>query len=792
MSIYHKTPDGIFKLVKVGLPIPKEDKEIRIKRFLSEKKDEIIEYINTHRRILLTANPASGKTTFFANLCIDHSKNKIAGRIIFCCPFLIIQEQFKESLESKGIQIDYELNHKSLKRKLKEYDKIVTSTFHSFKRLAVSLDENDTVIVDEAHAILFRYKSYENNTYNYFNDFIKSLYKTKSKIVLLTGTPRTALKNILNLMELKVVRKETSSKINIQYTNEKDSNIVLEFANNCLKQFTLNHLNIIYIKNKTKCWLFKELIEASFDVRALVLTADEKDSIAYKELVKNSQIPEGFQFLITTNVISTGANILNKNIGKALMLDETDPIEIKQFSKRFRSKPDIEVDIINPLYKEPEINLVEERYYWLKQREELRTIYQELLNKLTALQAKQTEYSKVESIRFNDLDSSPDQMINLTLDQFLTQEIYFSDQLNFTYNSNDELVNALNKFDDIMSTQVNSYCDINLTNKQIEENILTNQKDKKDELYNSFFNSPKDFLKASHNYLIRQANIYLKYKLENIINLHEFNNKPDNDVETKTNNTYFINHILTPFIEFYPYFDNYEKTIFFLKNTAPNKRTPLKVSIYFNNKFHEFFNIEIKNTKTGLTNLKLKKKQTPTSPTDKFTVQFLKLTFNYLVSNDYINYDDFLIFLLKKEILLPSQLKTPLNFPYDELEFDSKSKVLSFASKSFVNGLSRSIFKLSKKQLYRYDKNKNRKAAYMFTSGFPKNIDEGNIFEGSNLLHEKENSIVYEYSEITNQHDFYNLNNSKRILTNTYGLTNDILDYKYYEMYGETLMKYFL
>lgn len=56
---------------------------------------------------------------------------------------------------------------------------------------------------------------------------------------------------------------------------------------------------------------------------------------------------DNIQWLITTNIISIDANIKNKNIGKALMINKYSPVEIKQFSKRFRYKLDIDVDIIN-------------------------------------------------------------------------------------------------------------------------------------------------------------------------------------------------------------------------------------------------------------------------------------------------------------------------------------------------------------------------------------------------------------------------------------------------------------
>jgi len=71
----------------------------------------------------------------------------------------------------------------------------------------------------------------------------------------------------------------------------------------------------------------------------------------YLNIAKNSTIPEDIQFIITTNVISVGTNIFNTNIGGIAMINEYDPIEIKQFSKRFRKMKNLKIDIANKFSK---------------------------------------------------------------------------------------------------------------------------------------------------------------------------------------------------------------------------------------------------------------------------------------------------------------------------------------------------------------------------------------------------------------------------------------------------------
>lgn len=760
--------------------MPPIKKEIEITQYLSEKKDEIFEFINEHKRVLLNANPASGKTTLFADLCIEHSKNNKSGRIIFCCPFLIIQEQFKERLESSGIQINFELNGKSSSYKLHSSHKIITSTFHSFYKISNQLNKNDIIIVDEAHAILFKYPK-SPNSYTYFTKFSNSIYKSDAKLILMSGTSKSALSALFNLSELKIKRNEIPSKINIQFSNEKDSNIVLAFAELCLKSFDHTHLNIIYIKNKTKCYLFRDLIEQTLHVKALTLTSLEKDSEDYKTLITKSIIPLKYQFLITTNVISTGTNILNQRIGKALMLNENNPSEIKQFCKRFRRKKDIEVDVINPIYDKPEIDLKEERKYWTDQRDEIRKVYKKLLKSLKKIKVRQEEYDTVEYIEYNNHGSSPNQMINSCLEQFLIQEIYFDSQINFTYKSEEELIDALNEFDDIISLEISQYNEHSSGNYLNEKEIIDSYKKEKNNLLDGFLKLPEQHLKVISNYLIDTADLYLQYLLKSKIDLSPDIKVLDTSIKDKICNRYFINEILFPFLDYYPHFNDMGKTIYFMKITEPNKRNPLKVSLYFNKKFHEFFDIEKIINKNKESTLHLVSKKPPVTPTDKFTLKFLRYTFDYLVMNDYMNYKDFKKYLLEKDIKLPTQLNTPMDFPFDLIRFNKKSSIILTITQNFAIGLARSIFKLETKQKQRYDKDRVRKPAYLFTEKIVETTEKMNMFLRTDMLREQDNSKLYEYSCITKIHDGYNFNKSKRVLIDSYGLINNVLDQDFYK-----------
>jgi hypothetical protein len=787
MSGYLKRPDGIYK--KVVLDGEYIVKELKIDQYLSDKKGEIFNFINKHRRVLLAANPATGKTTLFADLYVSHIKNKKKGRIIFCCPYLIIQSQFKERIESEGIEIDFELNHKAVRKKLKDFDKIITSTFNSFKHIAKQLTEDDTIIIDEAHTILKTYKDYKNNSLTYFTDFTQCLYRTNSKLILMTGTPNSALNALFNVSELKIIRKEKHAKINVQYTNERHPNLALEFAKNAMQEFDENCLNIIFVKNKSKCHQIKQLLIQHLGVEVVVMTSDEKDSDDYMSLVKESIIPNQYQFLVTTNVISTGTNILNKKVGRALMLDERDPVEIKQFCKRFRNKPDIHVQVLNPSYSEPEIDLKIEREYWTYQRDELRATYKVLLSQLNEIEEKQLDYALSKKLKFNNIDSSPYQMINLCLEQFLIQEVYFNTQITETYNSEIELVEALNDFDDILSVKVEAYSSVSTEQDIGDKEALKEYKKRLKEHFEDFQAKPEQYLNAAHNFLISVNDRYLMWKLVNTVKINSDIKILDNSIPKKVSSYYFIDNLLKPFLDYYEHFKDSEKTIHFLKTHPPNKRSTLSVSLFFNRKFHEFYVVRKGTSKVGLTRLYLESKKRATNPMDRFTIKFLRNTFEHLVRNDYVNSDDLEKFLLDSEIQLPKQLKTPLGFPYNYVTIDKVSRNVSSIQSSFILGLSKSIFKVNPKQHHPLDKNGVRKKAYYFEKDTLKVTGEEKPFIEGDIHKEIETSIVYEYNCLTSQHDRMNLGNSKRVLIKSPGLINGILGEDFYKEKVNTFLK---
>ena len=201
--------------------------------------------------------------------------------------------------------------------------------------------------MDESHTLAYSYATGENRAY--YDQTIEYLYNSNANIVLLSGTPNQEINDLLELTSVEVTKiGHPKSEVSIYHSYASPVQIALAFAKEALQEHGDDSLNIIYIKDRNACEQIREALEDE-GYNSKVITSYHKKQDHYKQLVEYSKVGKGIQFLICTNVISTGTNVENANIGMALMIGEYNPDEIKQFSKRFRDKLDIKVDlVINP------------------------------------------------------------------------------------------------------------------------------------------------------------------------------------------------------------------------------------------------------------------------------------------------------------------------------------------------------------------------------------------------------------------------------------------------------------
>ncbi|RTY77741.1 DEAD/DEAH box helicase [Flavobacterium sp. LS1P28] len=286
-------------MIQTKLPV-----ELQITKYISEQKNQILQLIDVNHRILLQANPGSGKTYFFEEIAKDIISGKRKGRLIFVAPFLIITEQF-----ANKVNVNLQLKYDS-RKELFPTDKIITSTFQSLRHVSNELDKDDIIVIDEAHALFYSYPK-TNNDRQFYLSTIQDLYHTKAKVVLMSGTPNLSLVSTLRLHHIKIAKSnEIKAKININFSKSQNIDIARDFAVNAINQYGKKSLNIIYIKSIIQCNNICDML-ISLGYTAKVLTSFEKNESTYKSISDIELVPKGIQFIVTTNVISTGANIKN-------------------------------------------------------------------------------------------------------------------------------------------------------------------------------------------------------------------------------------------------------------------------------------------------------------------------------------------------------------------------------------------------------------------------------------------------------------------------------------------------
>lgn len=765
---------------------------IEIEQYISDKEEEIKDFINYRRKVLINSSPGSGKTTFIANLCISQVQNEIPGRIIFCSPFLIIQSQFKTALKEAGVAVDFELNGNSRRKHLVPSDKIITSTYHSFHKISDSLVPEDLVVVDEAHSLLFTYNKGSKRTF--FTKTVNALYSTRAKIVLMTGTPYSGITSILELSELKIIKNNVQSRINVQYVKEKDTATAMDFAKYCLKIYGPRKLNIIYYKNTSRCERIRDVIERNLGVRCHVLTADKKDSDLYQELELNSLIPEDITFLITTNVISTGANILNDNIGRALMLNEFNPTEIKQFSKRFRKKMDIEVDVINPIRRLQDINHSEARKTLILEREQQRRFFKETLLEIEKNHLLFRENLEFDEPYFPDTHvGSPNHVISLFIKRMVIQEAFYAEKIADTYNTADELKEALCRYSDVMSIVVDFYASSYTSRDHGEETLELLEKLRFQFIIIDFITDQQSYLKSLYAFFKRKNNrrkiMDIERYLAGDIEINEI--KPQDIDKEKIKvfeTTNFIQQIFMPLIKVDEFFKDRGKALHFIMNEAENKRSPFLIALYVNDLIKGYLQFvpdenhvlppEIR--VSPLANRHLINHDSTLRPVLTLIIK----SYDYLVYQKYINLSLFKKYLLEKcQIEFPKDEENPI---LSKLKVDPKTFILKDIQQSLIIGLAHGIFYLNNNaRKITHPTTKKRILITEFMLKLPDPNDSVNEYQKKERVEIQEETEVWEFEMPLKMFGLMDLNSAVRIINNRKLILHSIVNDRYFQLLDE-------
>ena len=670
---------------------------------------EINTFLEQNRRIYLEANPSYGKTYHFAQLGKEiKSGRSIYNRIIFCTPRLIIQEQIANDLT-----VDFKLNGNSKLGKLKDTDKVITSTFNSLHLIANKISTKDIIVLDEAHELLRNFNSrFKENTNPYYDKALQTIYNCNATIVLMSGTPTDTFHELLGLKHLKIIKKnEVKTIVNIYYSRLKTKEVAYRYCELFSELFSKDYLNVIYIKNRKDCGeIALYLNEKDFNAKAL--TSDNKSDETYLNIAENSTIPKDVQFIITTNVISVGTNILNTNIGGVVMINENDPMEIKQFSKRFRNAKNLTIEVSNKF-----INKSSFSDTYIEQCH--------AINRKLTFQQLKTQRKLLETISNHELQQfiqmsfeksetgTPLAIINQAISKFLANESFLNDEKVKTYSTPDKLRNALLNFNDItpklLSTNTKLLDDLKESKSKEAKKVFT---DKIETILDDFIANPSTYvfysLKILGNSNLEKKEKFKQY-LNNFIDLTKLN--MDSAIFKDTNSVFFETEILDPLFDYIPYFNNLTVCLNFIKSIIPEQRKKHILSLHVISLIQEHCNI---NGSSQLTYKADSNILQSVNRNEKLLLDIVKEVFYYLVNNRFIHISDLRSYLTNnKKIQVIIRTSNKDIFPFNMLTSNKLNT-------NFLIGLIYGIFVIDTKRGRFNDKKDIQRRCYLFEQNVSK------------------------------------------------------------------------
>ena len=303
----------------------KYDHEVKVDDYLSEGMNQIMSFVNEHKKVCIFAGTGYGKTRAF----IEHFKTKTESKTIFLAPLQSIVEQ-----TSEGLEIPYLTGDSSaLYHSLVKTSNIFAATYDQGVK-HMETNDFDYVIIDEFHNI------YTSNNYReVLAPLAYLISKSKSKIIGLTGTPN----NITRELGYTIVKCEKNIRL--------DREVIERFTNRNGHFTAIDHIKrhggkcLIRISSKLILDSVKaELIETlNYDEsEVLVLFSDRrvKRSAEYQLLIKKGHFPSGVKIVLVTGVIDEGVNIKDKDFDSVVFIESNTlnprPEAITQFFNRIR------------------------------------------------------------------------------------------------------------------------------------------------------------------------------------------------------------------------------------------------------------------------------------------------------------------------------------------------------------------------------------------------------------------------------------------------------------------------
>lgn len=303
------------------------DYELTVKEWLAEAKDQIKEYAEKEKRILLFAPTGTGKTTVILSIAKDF---KEAGkRVLIAEPTTALTDQIAKENgftpltgETEGVDRDIAFS-----------ENITVATYDQASKI---IDFYDVIIIDEAHEYIEAY-SYRSN--------VLTALQTNSQdktVIAITATPQG---NLLKKLDFKYLR--------VNVLNEKVKTIKVRLIKKNPLTTALNHIlnenvngkTLIQINDKKVLDTLKsELVSRGLAKPNEIIILDSetrktKHYNDYLKLISEQKFADGVKYILATKLIAEGLNINDPELKQMILIDTNNkipPEQIIQFYARSR------------------------------------------------------------------------------------------------------------------------------------------------------------------------------------------------------------------------------------------------------------------------------------------------------------------------------------------------------------------------------------------------------------------------------------------------------------------------
>ncbi len=304
------------------------DKTLIIKKYVSDKLKQVLEYADLNTKIILTAETGIGKSTAFLRDFAKHRPNK---RLLLLAPLTAIVEQNKADYNTI---VSLTGNSTPEAHSKAKNAPIVVATYEQGYKHLNSSNTFDYVVIDEIHNLITSH-SYKRETIKNLTRVLKSY-----NVIGLTGTPNLLFKSIG--FKLVNVKKELQNKVNVSFIvdNRAPLKIALQHLQN-VKGKCLLRINSRNVAKAIKNEVINLGNYTKDEVLLLCSDAHIKKGDDFKCLIGQRTFSEKIKLIITTSLIDEGLSIQQNGFTDVVFIEteyKPNPEPVKQFFARFRNE----------------------------------------------------------------------------------------------------------------------------------------------------------------------------------------------------------------------------------------------------------------------------------------------------------------------------------------------------------------------------------------------------------------------------------------------------------------------